>query len=338
MSTSTYEGWRVPPNILIVAKDNRIWKDGRYINDGTPQGYVVDPDNKKMLETALGWAKWTEYNGKYDKDTKRYEEQFEHVGKVHEFANEGFTLAILDSANGSSQGGKLSFWNCLISKDGKEFIIGIASDYLLEILLHNDFIKGTCQSTLSFARCKGGVGMMNKKMPSYQQFLQDELHRAAMKKGKTKKREPGHLYSTLTGGDVYFSTFYSWYEPILESRGYYYDKRLIGFKKRAIPKVVYWQPMYNEKFTKKSEYFELSFYFSDSTPARIDSGVVAEVDITDEEILNKHFEKLFNYITTGNYSLGAFCDSFGLSTNKNSYEMPADIRKFIIERGYKIWD
>ena len=338
MSTSTYEGWRGPSNILIVAKDSRHWEAGRYVCDDIPQGYVVDPDNKKMLETALGWAQWTEYQGEYNKETRRYEKQIEHVGKVHEFANEGFTLAILDSANSSSQGGKLSFWNCLISKDDKKFIIGIASDYLLEILLHNDFIKGTCQSTLSFARCKGGVGMMNKKMPSYQQFLQDEQHRAAMKKGKTKKREPGHLYSTLTGGDVYFSTFYSWYEPVLENRGYYYDKRLIGFKKRDTPKAVYWQPLYDEKFTKKSEYFERSFYFSDSTPARTDSGVVAEVDVTDDEILNKHFEKLFKYIATGNYSLGAFSNSFGLSTSKDSYEMPDNIRNFIIERGYKVWD
>jgi hypothetical protein len=338
MSTSTYEGWRVPTNIINVAKDNRIWKDGKYICVDTPQGYVVDPDNKKMLETALSWAKWTEYKGEFNKETRRYDEQIDHIGEVHEFNNEGFTLTLLDSANSSSQGGKLSFWNCLIAKDDKEFIIGIASDYLLEILLHNDFINGACQSTLSFARCKGGVGMMNKDMPSYQQFLQDELHRAAMKKGKTKKREPGHLYSTLTGGDVYFSTFYRWYEPVLEDRGYYYNKRLIGFKKLASPVALYWQPWYDEELNKKSEYFSRSFYLSESTPARTDSGVVAEIDITDDEILDKHFEKLFKYITTGNYSLGAFCNSFGLSTSKDSYEMPDYIRSFIIERGYKVWD
>lgn len=341
MSTSNYEGWRVPSSIIIVAKDSRRWdhNKGRYICDDIPQGYVVDPGNKKMLENAMGWASWTEYRGEYNKETRQYDEQIEHVGEIYEFVNEGFTLTLLDSANGSSQGGKLSFWNCKVSKDDKEFIIGIASDYLLEIMLHNDFVKGTCQSTLSFARCKGGVGMMNKEMPSYQQFLQDEQLRTSMKKGKTKKREPGHLYSTLTGGDVYFSTFYKWYEPVLKDNGYFYNKQLIGFKKLSTPVVLYWQPWHNEKLTKKSEYFERNFYLSDSTPARIDSGVVAEIDITDEEILNKQIDKVCTAVSpNGGYSLSAFVDSIGLSTSKDSYEMPEQLRKLITEKGCKVFD
>jgi hypothetical protein len=48
---------------------------------------------------------------------------------------------------------------------------------------------------------------MNKEMPSYQQFLKDEELRATMSKGKTKKRILGHLYSTLTGGNVFLGTF-----------------------------------------------------------------------------------------------------------------------------------
>ena len=188
-----YKGWKVPEKIIIVSKVHKIWDSslGRYSTDESYQGYVVDPGNKSQLETALNWAEWSERYGEYNKETHRYENEIEHVGGIHEFVNEGFTLTLLESADGSSQGGKLSFWNCKISKDGKDFIIGIASDYLLEILLHNDFKKGVCQSTLSFARCKGGVGMMNKSMPSYQQFLKDEELRASMKKCKTKKREPG---------------------------------------------------------------------------------------------------------------------------------------------------
>lgn len=337
MSTSAYEGWRVPSSILIVSKDNRQWKDGKYICGGTPQGYVVDPDNKKMLETALGWAKWTEYHGEYHKETRCYDEQIEHVGEIHEFVNDGFTLALLDSANGSSQGGKLSFWNCKISKDGKEFIIGIASDYLLEILLHNDFKNGVCQSTLSFARCRGGVGMMNKLMPSYRQFLQDECHRAAMKKGKTKKRDPGHLYSTLTGGDVYFSTFYRWYEPVYKDSRYRYGQEFIGYKKLTEPVVQYWQPTYDERLTKKSEYLDRYFYFSKSTPARTDSGIVAEIDISDEEVLEAELTKTFAVDNNG-YSPTAFWQLVGLSTNKDSYEMPEYMRQWLTTRGCNVWD
>jgi hypothetical protein len=337
MSTA-YMGWRVPEKIIIVAKECRFWDKvtRQYTTDNTYQGYVVEPGNKEMLENALGWAKWTEYKGEYNKDTRRYDEQIEHEGEIHEFVNEGFTLELLETAGGSSQGGKLSFWNCKVSKDGKEFIIGIASDYLLDILKYNDFIKGVCQATLSFARCKGGVGMMNKEMPSYQQFLQDEQHRAAMKKGKTKKREPGHLYSTLTGGDVYFGTFYRWYEPVYEeTRGWY--KKLVGYKKLSEPVVRYWQPWYDEEFTKMSEYLERSFYFSDSTPARTDSGVVAEIDMTNEEVVEWKLSKIFAADNDG-YSPGAFWEYVGLSASNESYEMPDYVKQWLISKGCKVWD
>lgn len=340
MAANNYKGWRVPENIIIVAKECRVWDRilGRYTSVSHYQGYVVDPGNKDQLETAMRWAEWTESIGKYDYETHKYEDQIEHVGEVHEFKNEGFTLTLLESADGSSQGGKLSFWNCKIAKDDKEFIIGIASDYLLEILLHNDFKNGVCQSTLSFARCKGGVGMMNKSMPSYQQFLQDEELRTSMKKGKTKKREPGHLYSTLTGGDVHFSTFYKWYEPVYEQKGYLYGRTLIGFKRLAEPETAYWEPWYDDRYTKKSEYFERSFYLSKSIPARIDSGKVVEIDITDDELLNKHIEAIIGKVLEQNWQFSTFDNSIGLSTSKDAYELPENLREAIIKRGLKLWE
>lgn len=338
MSTSNYKGWNIPENVIIVAKEMRDWVNGEYVATGKYQGYVVDANNKDMLANAHGWAKWTEYVKPYDKETHTYANVIEHEGAEFLFVNEGFTLELLDSANGSSQGGKLSFWNCKISKDGKDFIIGISSDYLLEILLCNIFINGVCQETLSFARCKGGVGMTTKNMPIYQQFLADETKRAEMKKGKTKKREPGHLYSTLTGGDVYFSTFYRWYEPVYKDRGYIYSKELIGFKKLATPIEQYWQPTYVEKFTKKSEYFDKDyFYWDNKIPARTDSGLVAEIDISDEEILEKRLRKLFNENTERHW-ISSYWSSVGLSLSKDSYEMPEWLHKFLIERGFQIWD
>jgi hypothetical protein len=205
-------------------------------------------------------------------------------------------------------------------------------------LLHNDFKNGVCQSTLSFARCKGGVGMMNKEMPAYQQFLKDEELRASMKKGKTKKREPGHLYSTLTGGDVYFSTFYRWYEPVYKDNGrYHYYKEFIGYKKLAEPVVQYWQPMYDNRLTKKSEYLERYFYLSAKTPARTDSGIVAEIDISDEEVLEAELTMVFA-VDNNRYSPTAFWQFVGLSTNKDSYEMPEYMRQWLTTRGCNIWD
>ncbi len=336
MSTNNYKGWYVPEDVIIVAKEMRDWQNGEYIITGKYQGYVVDANNKDMLASAHHWAKWTEYVQPYDKETHTYKEVIEHEGVEHQFINEGFTLELLDSANSSSQGGKLSFWNCKISKDDKEFIIGIASDYLLEILLHNNFVNGVCQAPLSFARCKGGVGMMNKEMPSYQQFLKDEELRTTMSRGKTKKRVPGHLYSTLTGGDVYFSTFYCWYEPVYQPDRYYsYRANFVGFKKLETPTVHYWQPSYNKEFTKKSEYVSKYLYLDDKIPARTDSGQVAEIDITDEEVLQLWAEKA--YADDANTTAVTYT-TVGLSTSKDSYTLPDSIRQWITSRGYQVWD
>jgi hypothetical protein len=332
-----YKGWRIPENIIIVAKDLREWSDGHYINTGKYQGYVVDANNKEMLESAHHWARWTEYVQPYNRETHTYADVIEHPGIEFPFTNEGFTLKLLKSAGGSSQGGKLSFWDCEISRDDKTFIIGIASDYLLEVLLYNTFVDGVCQEKLSFARCKGGVGMTTKNMPIYKQFLADEEKRVTVNKGKTKKRVPGHCYNTLTCSNVYFGTYYRWYEPVYKNGYYHYQCELIGFKKLAEPVVQYWQPTFNEKFTKKSEYFDRNLYWDDANPARVDSGAVAEIDISEEEVLEKHLARVFNDKTEKHW-LSSYYKSIGVGLSKTNYEMPEWLRKFITERGYQVWD
>jgi hypothetical protein len=277
-------------------------------------------------------------------ETHTYADVIEHDGVEYTFTNEDFTLELLDSAGGSSQGGKLSFWNCKITKDDKEFIIGIASDYLLEILLHSTFINGKCQEKLSFARCKGGVGMTTKNMPIYKQFLEDEQKRATVCKGKTKKRIPGHCYSTLTGGNVFFGTYYRWYEPVYKERGYYYGRDLIGFKKLDKPIVQYWQPDYDSKFTKKSEYLNqysyTRIYWSTATPARTDTGFVAELDISDEAALEEHLKAVFDDTAPrfGYYSFPSYWESIGVSTSDTEYDMPDWLRELITKQGCMIFD
>ncbi len=335
-----YKGWKIPENIIIVAKAARIWKDYKRVHEDCLQGYVVDAENKEMLESAHNWAKWTEYVQPYNIETRTYADVIEHQGVEYHFTNEGFTLELLDSASGSSQGGKLSFWNCKITKDDKEFIIGIASDYLLELLLNSTFINGKCQEKLSFARCKGGVGMTTKNMPIYKQFLEDEQKRATMKRGKTKKREIGHLYSTLTGGDVFLGRFYRWYEPVYSEttrNRYWWDRKLIGFERLEKPVEQYWSPMHYEEKTKTSDYFGKYFYWSDSTPARTDCGQVVEIDMTPEEILEKHLDLLLkNDIQT--YQLSSIWSSIGVGTSDKEYTMPDYIRKLITDRGCFVKD
>ena len=97
----------------------------------------------------------------------------------------------------------------------------------------------------------------------------------------------------------------------------------------------YWQPSYNKEFTKKSEYVSKYLYLDDKIPARTDSGQVAEIDITDEEVLQLWAER--TYTDDANTTAVTYT-TIGLSTNKDYYTLPDSIRQWITSRGYQVWD
>ena len=113
--SSEYNGWKLLDNIIVViaAAENTKY--------GCRQGYIVDPKNKKQLESALDWGRRAVYeqdkDGNLLKDDKGILIWHYEDAKAVETDNKDFTLQLLESAGGSSQGGKLSFWNCLITKE-----------------------------------------------------------------------------------------------------------------------------------------------------------------------------------------------------------------------------
>ena len=102
----SYVPWRLFDKVIIVV-------------NSFGQGYVVDPDNKKQLETAMKWA----------------EKHSDKAPEVIRTANKDFELTLYDCAGHNSQGGKLSFWNCKIEKDEKSYIIGVNTNFLLSLMI-----------------------------------------------------------------------------------------------------------------------------------------------------------------------------------------------------------
>lgn len=178
-----YTGWTLYDKIKLVIRE------GCYYGYEYPQAYVVDANNKKQLEAAIRWAKG--YSN--------------HNYTIVETDNSEFTLKIIDCAHHSSQGGKLSFWNCLISKkeDNVKCIVGIDSTLLLKIIKSNTFEHGVCMSKLFFARCQGGVGMLSKNMCEYKEALNDMQSKTDINKKKTSKWQVGCNYKTLTIDSLY---------------------------------------------------------------------------------------------------------------------------------------
>jgi len=206
-----YNGWTLYDEVTLVIKDESC---NRY-RYKYPQAFVVNTKDKKQLETARKWG--TEVVPKRDKNGDYIEDTSgKHVYETLKptevtLKNSGFNLTLYDTAGSSSQGGKLSFWNCLIEHEEHNIkcIIGIDSNLLLNVLLQNKFDNGKCLDTLSFARCSGSVGLLNENMKEYKEALKDNETKKSLSKGKTNKYQIGHIYSTLTKDDYYFGSLYT---------------------------------------------------------------------------------------------------------------------------------
>lgn len=350
MTTKGYTGWKLFDKVTIVAKKIFAYdyKTGTTNDTGDVQGYIVDPSNKKQLKTARSWG--TTYNYEYFTDEdgyRRVKESTTNVPEEYTYDNDGFTLELHNAAGGSSQGGKLSFWNCWITApDGKRFLIGIAADLLLDVLKNSTVIKGVVQDTLLFARCNGNVGMLSKSMSSYQDALNDEAIKKKLSKGKTSKHQIGHVYETATERNVYGGKLYRWYEPITEDvpRRNSFFSEYVGFKKLKNPVELVYFPHYYEGKNKMSDYNDGRLWeCREKAPVRHESDILVDVDVTMEDVIKSiEIHNFWNEYERNKKrprpyrSVHYKC--IGLSASGTEYTMPEDLRRALIELGYKVVD
>lgn len=259
-----YCGIKIFDKVIIVEKtwneeSTYNWK-GRTVN----QGYVVDYGNTKMLETAKCWAEWTKYNEKLYTEWREFTQQHsswqcghevwdspenkktadciideyhksaqKQEGIIHEYDNGTFEIILDEAAGSSSQGGKLSFWNCIIkASDGKTFLIGISSDLLLHLMMKNTFVNGACQSKIWLGRIKGkSVGAFTENMDEFIQSKEDEKLRQQAAAGNSKY-VPGDIVGNYNNRYIYLGTFYNY---LMQERYRYYSKeRYIYYTKPKI--------------------------------------------------------------------------------------------------------
>lgn len=337
-----YTGWKLMDTVIIVARPYRVWdKESHLWKKDELQGYVVDPSNKQMLKNARSWG--TVFTGEYIYDEDGHvKEAIKADPQEYIYKNENFTLELKESANASSQGGKLSFWNCKITApDGKSFIVGIDANLLLDVLRFNDVVKGVIQSPLIFARRNGNIGMLSETMESYQTALKDDQLRVASKKGKTTKHKVGHVYSTLTQKNIYFGKYYQWYEPIKKKNEYQWTI-IVGFRKLKTPKEHHLFPDYRDGKTKFSDYFDPYYWWLvDKLPARKEENIVITMDRTmqdfcDELVQRKILDVANNTDKNSNSYVHEMC--VGITPNKESYTMPEDVKNALRTLGYDIID
>lgn len=339
MAEITYGGWSMFDKVTVVERTGGYYRDadGKWCHGivELPQGYICDSNNKKMLAAAQSWARWCEYprdeNGKYI-----YEAKIEHEGVCHELDNSGFILQLLDSAEDSSQGGKLSFWNCKITHGERSWKIGIAADLLLDVLKNTTFINGVCQEPLFFARKNGKVGMLCKSMDAYKQAQQDQARKSTMSKGKTKKYVEGQTYETLTMKDVYLGYFWQHYDWV-ESYSYWPTRVTTAeVVKLDKPKKVYWLPDYDAAKTKRTDYEIRGWNFHESCPARKPGAETVELDGSLEELIQARHQYLTD-VERGEGRIHLYLDrTWFLNTDPNNWEWPQGMKELLTRAGWTI--
>ena len=303
-----YKGIKIYDKVIIVERTcvtegGYNWR-GRTVN----QGYVVDINNKKMLETATNWAKWTKYpdsdeffgKGNHywsDGVTKEQKEAYDAAkvdmpGIIHEYENGNFEITLDEAAGGSSQGGKLSFWNCVIkAPDGKVFLVGINSELLLHLMMATTLEKGTCKEKVWLGRIGGTqVGVFTPEMEDFKQAKLDEAQRQATKQASSKYI-PGDIVKTLYEKDLYLGTVYQYYD--FESSWRYRDNYIIIYDKPK-PVQVY-RSIYipwNSTEEKLSDYYNIK---NTKVKRLVDSHI--ELDETALEFIRKYdAKKLEDYL------------------------------------------
>ena len=343
---SEYKGWSLFDKVVIVTKREKKWnwKERKSV-EGELQGYIVDPSNKSMLESAIRWGTVNERTDEKDEyGSWIYKET---LPEQIEFDNNRFTLQLWDAAEGSSQGGKLSFWNCIITKDGYRFKVGISSTLLLELLKSSTIVNGVCQHELFFARCKSGVGMLHKDMDAYKEAVADMNKKASIKSAKkTSKWEPGCNYVTLTEDTMYLYKVYRWLKPMCKQNRYGADV-FVGYEKLDKPEVVHIVSQTSSVHNKASSYFGKQsgyLYQLDKCPSRTKGQLKIDVDVDDSFIDNYFLQEAIDGLThqveriqectSKNWSYNVYSNrNVGLSVSSDSYDTPEEIKKLIDKCG-----
>jgi len=297
MAQADYKGIKIYDKVIIVERTSTTdggynWR-GRTVN----QGYVVDVGNKKMLENAMNWARWTKHDnsilgGKWywhkevtDAMRKAYDNSEETVeGVAHEYENGNFSITLDEAAGGSSQGGKLSFWNCIITgPDGHNFLVGINSELLLHLMMSTTLVKGTCQEKVWLGRVKGTqVGVFTPDMEDFAQAKKDEETR---NRKKTSNYEPGDIVETVTTKELYLGEVYSYANRYVESGRYGWYNRHSYIKVYKKPKKMY-------------AYIDLSYESSDGHSIELKTTKTARTVVgKNVELKDKMLELIKKYPT-----------------------------------------
>lgn len=278
-----YKGYKIPSKVKLVTGE---WKYQKYTEK---QAFVVDAESNSQLETAINWA-----GGRYDEEKKS-----SILNNIIETENEEFEVEFLNSAGCSSQGGKLSFWDCKVTKNDISYIIGINQDLLLELIKSATIIKGKVQEKCLFMKQRGNTGIIIKDSEIYKECMKEiQIKSNLQNLKKTSSWEKGYYYSTPTGvSHIYIGDAYLWYT---QEKTYFSKSKIHKLDKPRKVKIMI-SSWYADRDKKLSDIIENKKYFFEyieenskkSLPLRFKvEDKTLDIDLSQKELENLKLEYL----------------------------------------------
>ena len=253
--------------VIIVYKQSDFKK-----YEGIKQGFLVDPNNKRQLDKARQWG--TEFAGVNLFGQTNKLEPLEYFTD-----NDGFKITIAESADASSQGGKLSFWNCIVEKDGHKFMIGINQDILLSLIQQSTIVNGVVQEPCKLVKMSGTAGAIHYGMAEMKHINQAK---SGSMPSKTTIWKVGQSYKTKTKNEIYIGKIYSWFDvtthtvTIPNKNSYFGSTQITHHHYKLMDKPVEAYALSN-----------VHNYYIDGYEEKITSGEIHKVSQVYDEILNE---------------------------------------------------
>lgn len=277
------QGYKLVPKITFYSKN---------VKQEYLPTFATDSENKAQKETAYNWAQYWEY-GEMDPVTKTYPNKKSIEPIITELDNSGFKFTISDCAQNSSQGGKLSFWNCKLEKEGHKFLIGINSALLLEVLKEGTFEKGVCKEPVCIVSKNGQTGVCIENGNIYNKAKQDMQIKSTINSSKTTKYNYGDFVSTVTLNEIYVGELYRYYK-VDKVQDYFSTNGIYTITKLQNPEKVF--VFCNSINTKVSECLNKQYKFNvyEKKPQRfVNQTNCDECNLTKEQ-LDLQLSNLYN--------------------------------------------
>lgn len=233
-----------------------------------PMAFVVV--NDAQLNTAIKWAT--------GEDIKV---------KIIETDNKDFTFSLANAPERSySQGGKLSFCNCIVEKEGiPSFAVGINTEYLFANMFDTTVVKGVFQDKVIFAKQNNNTGAIVMGSKIYNEVMADAIAREKVATGtKTKKWIRGSVYCSPTLADLYLGEFTSQIESHIED-----SRTSLIFKQNPKKKHVFMSYNASDSLSLNVGRIFNAYHYDQKLPAR----VWTEALIPNDEHYIKNLEKLY---------------------------------------------